>query len=148
MLSLRVKDLKQSRTVLLVEDNPSDVHFIRRSFQRCAPELNLHCLEDGDRALEFLLKKGNFTSAHSPDLLILDLNVPKTDGYEVLRIVRNESKLKLLPVIVLTTSSSVEDRERAQRLGANAYLTKPDSFEDYDKITSAIQSFWLEIACV
>lgn len=131
--------------VLLVEDNPADVRLTREALKEGKVRNNLHVVEDGMAALDFLNRRGPHTGAPLPDLILLDLNLPKKDGREVLAEIKADEKLRLIPVVVLTTSESEEDILKSYRLHANCYVTKPVGLEQFIQVVRQIDSFWLEI---
>lgn len=124
--------------VLLVEDNASDVELTVRALQRAKLRNRVHVARDGAEALEFL-------QGHVPDLILLDLNLPKVDGREVLERVKQDQRLQHIPVIIVTSSQAEEDIAKSYRLNANAYVTKPIDPAAFLKAVNAIGQFWLEI---
>jgi CheY-like chemotaxis protein len=131
--------------VLMVEDNPGDVRLTREAFKDEKLLVNLHVVEDGEEAIAFLRKKGKYADAPRADLILLDLNLPKKDGREVLAEIKTDEKLKRIPVVVLTTSRAEEDIIRAYNLNANCYITKPVDFEQFTKVVKMVEKFWLTI---
>jgi CheY-like chemotaxis protein len=131
--------------ILLVEDNKGDVGLIEEVFEEAKIKNNLHIAEDGEEAMLYLHGKGKFSGSRRPDLILLDLNLPKKDGREVLREIKEDSKLKNIPVVILTTSNAEKDILGAYGLHANAYVTKPLDFDHFMKVVGSIESFWLEI---
>ena len=131
--------------VLLVEDDPGDVDLIRECLQEAKIALDLSVVTDGVVAINFLRQEGQYAGAPRPDLILLDLNLPKLDGREVLHIIKNDPGLKSIPVVVLTTSDLDEDILRSYDLGANCYVTKPVGLKEFIKIVHAIESFWFTI---
>jgi CheY-like chemotaxis protein len=134
--------------ILLVEDNPGDVRLIQEALRDGKVWNNPHVVTDGEAALEFLYRRGPFTDAPRPDMVLLDLNLPKKDGREVLAVIKSDSDLKRIPVVVLTTSKEEEDVHRAYNLAANCYVTKPVEFEEFMKVIRAIEDFWLTIVAL
>ena len=131
--------------ILLVEDNPADVRLTQEALKEGKVYNNLHWAKDGVEALDFLRRKGKFEGAPRPDIILLDLNLPKKDGREVLQDIKNDDKLKRIPVVILTTSKAEEDVLKSYNLHANCYVTKPvDVSEFIDKVRS-IEDFWLTI---
>jgi CheY-like chemotaxis protein len=122
--------------VLLVEDDPGDVRLIREAFADNKVANHLSVVSDGVEALQFLRREGEFADARSPDLILLDLNLPRKDGREVLAEVKSDHALRRIPIVVLTTSKADEDILRSYELHANAYVTKP---VDYDRFISVVQ---------
>ena len=131
--------------ILLVEDNIGDIGLIEEVFEEAKINNILHVAQDGDEAMLYLHGEGKFSGSPRPDIIILDLNLPKKDGREVLREIKEDEKLHNIPVIVLTTSSAENDVLEAYGLHANAYITKPFDFEQFIKIVGSIENFWLEI---
>ena len=131
--------------MLLVEDNPDDVDLTIEALEDAKIANRLHVVSDGVAALAFLHREGGFARAPRPDLILLDLNLPKKSGREVLAEIKNDPKLRCIPVVVLTTSSADEDILRAYDLHANCYITKPVDFEQFSRVINAIEDFWLTV---
>lgn len=131
--------------VLMVEDDPADVTLTREALKESKLALNLHVVEDGEAALRFLRHQPPYAQAPRPDLVILDLQLPKIDGHEVLRRVKADPMLRAIPVCVVTASDKAEDVERAYKAGANCYVTKPVDLPQFARVVQAIESFWLMI---
>jgi len=131
--------------VLLVEDNKGDIGLIEEVFEEAKIRNKLHVAEDGEEAMLYLRGEGKFLASPRPDIILLDLNLPKKDGREVLREIKEDEKLHNIPVIVLTTSSDENDILGAYDLHANAYITKPFDFDQFIKVVGSIENFWLEI---
>jgi two-component system response regulator len=131
--------------ILLVEDNPGDVRLTREALQDAKILNTLHVVEDGVAALDFLQRRPPYLQAPRPDLVLLDLNLPKKDGREVLATVKSDPALRTIPVVVLTTSQAEEDVLRAYNLSANCYISKPVDFDQFTKIVQTIEEFWLSI---
>jgi CheY-like chemotaxis protein len=131
--------------ILMVEDNPGDVRLTREALKGGKVLNQLHVVEDGVAALDFLHRRAPHADAPRPDLILLDLNLPKKDGREVLATIKADESLKLIPVVVLTTSQAEEDVIRAYALNANCYVTKPVDFVQFTRIVQAIESFWLTV---
>ncbi len=131
--------------ILMVEDNPGDVRLTREALKGGKIWNQLHVVEDGVAALDFLHRNPPHQSAPRPDLILLDLNLPKKDGREVLAAIKADPSLKLIPVVILTTSQAEEDVIRAYALNANCYVTKPVDFLQFTRIVQAIESFWLTV---
>lgn len=129
--------------ILLVEDNPADVRLTREVFKGCRTPNRLHVAKDGEEALRFLRRQGKFTGAPAPDLILLDLNLPRMDGRELLAAIRQDEALKAIPVIVLSTSEAEADIICAYRLGANCYISKPVDLEHFVRVVARIEDFWL-----
>ena len=132
-------------TVLMVEDSPSDALMTREALSHAKVINALHTVEDGVEAMAFLRQAGKFVDAPRPDLILLDLNLPKKDGREVLAEIKADDRLKLIPVVVLTTSKAEEDVVRAYGLHANCYVTKPVDFSSFAEVVRSIRNFWFSI---
>jgi two-component system, chemotaxis family, response regulator Rcp1 len=131
--------------VLLVEDNPGDVDLTREALAAAKVCNRLHVAEDGEAAIEFLHRRGDFADAPRPDLILLDLNLPKKDGRQVLKEIRANPDLTEIPIVVLTTSQADEDILHAYQLHANCYISKPVGFQQFLVVIKAIEDFWLTI---
>lgn len=131
--------------VLLVEDSETDALMTEEALKDAKVANLLHRVETGEEALEFLRKEGRHVGAKTPDLILLDLNLPGINGQEVLEQIKSDSKLKLIPVVVLTTSRAEEDIVQAYGLNANSYVTKPVGFDELARVVHAIEQFWLGI---
>jgi chemotaxis family two-component system response regulator Rcp1 len=131
--------------VLLVEDSPGDVRLTREAFKDAKVHINLHVAVDGAEAMAFLGREGKHANVPRPDLILLDLNLPKKDGREVLEEIKENPSLKSIPVVILTTSASEEDILRSYRLHANCYITKPVDLDGFLKVVKSIDNFWLSV---
>jgi chemotaxis family two-component system response regulator Rcp1 len=131
--------------VLLVEDSPGDVRLTREAFKDAKVHINLHVAMDGAEAMAFLKREGRYADSPRPDLILLDLNLPKKDGREVLAEIKENPILKSIPVVVLTTSASEEDILRSYLLHANCYITKPVGLDGFLKVVQSIDNFWLTV---
>ncbi|GAA1412296.1 response regulator [Catellatospora coxensis] len=131
--------------VLLVEDDPGDVLMTREAFEEYKMRNTLHVVSDGVEALAYLRKEGEFAEANTPDLILLDLNLPRRDGREVLREIKNDAELCRIPVVVLTTSQAEEDVLRSYQLHANAYVAKPVDFERFISVVKQIDDFFVSV---
>lgn len=131
--------------VLLVEDSPGDVRLTREAFKDAKVHINLHVASDGVEAMAFLKREGGHANAPRPDLILLDLNLPRKDGREVLQEIKESPALTSIPVVVLTTSASEEDILRSYRLHANCYITKPVGLDGFLKVVNSIDNFWLSV---
>lgn len=134
--------------MLLVEDSPADVRLVREAFSEARVPVELYVAEDGDGALRFLRHEGEYAGMPKPDLVLLDLNLPGTDGRDVLRAVKSDTQLAHLPIVVLTSSMAQADVDAAYRLSANCYLTKPVDLDEYLSMMRLFEQFWLEAACL
>ncbi len=137
-----VRALQPSREILLVEDSPADVRLMKEVIRECDLDCNLHVVEDGSKAIDFLQRIDRFESVPRPDMILLDLNMPKEDGYDVLDAIRSSRDLSSIPVIVLSSSSSKIDIRSAYQLNANCYITKPAGLSDFVKVMNSIGDFW------
>ncbi|MEV0665773.1 response regulator [Actinomadura luteofluorescens] len=135
----------QPITVLLVEDDPGDELMTREAFEHNKVGNTLQVVRDGAEALDFLYKRGEHVGAPRPDLVLLDLNLPKRDGREVLEEIKSDPELASIPVVVLTTSSAEEDILRSYKLHANAYVTKPVDFDQFIKAIRQIDDFFVTV---
>ena len=131
--------------ILLVEDNPGDVRLTIEALKEGKVRNNLHVARDGMEALEFLRRQGKHKDAVKPDLILLDLNLPRRDGREVLAEIKNDPELKTIPVVVLTTSSAEADILKSYKLHANCYITKPVDLEQFVNVVKSIDDFWLTV---
>ena len=131
--------------ILLVEDNPGDVRLTREGLKESKVLNTLHVVEDGVRALAFLRREGEYAGKPRPDLILLDLNLPKKDGREVLEEIKSDASLRRIPVVVLTTSTSQEDVQKTYDLHANSYVTKPADLEQFIQVVKSLDDFWFSI---
>ena len=132
----------RSADILLVEDNPVDAMIVQRAFAKCSLRTNLHVAEDGEEAMAFLCKRGKFSSVSSPDVILLDLNLPKKHGLHILSEIREDPSLRGISVFVLTTSSDPEDIRRSYELKADCFITKPASMEQFTNTLKSLMEFW------
>jgi chemotaxis family two-component system response regulator Rcp1 len=142
---MNINHLVRPITILLVEDNPGDVRLVQETFREGKVCNNLEITRDGVEAMAFLRHEGQFASAPRPDLILLDLNLPRKNGSEVLAEIKADEKLKRIPVVILTASQAEEDIVKAYDLYANCYLTKPIDLDQFINLVNAIKSFWLSI---
>ena len=131
--------------VLLVEDDPGDIVLIREAFEHNKVYNTLHVVSDGVQALEFLRREGDYADAPRPDLMLLDLNLPRKDGREVLAEVKEDAGLRTIPVVVLTTSEAEEDIARSYKLHANAFISKPVDFDRFIEVVRQIDDFFVSV---
>ena len=129
--------------ILLVEDSPSDTELTVEALREAKLRNHLSIVQDGVQAMDFLRRQGQFTHAPRPDVILLDLNLPRKDGRQVLAEIKADDRLKAIPVVVLTTSRAEQDVLRAYQLNANCYITKPVDFNQFLEVVRAIESFWL-----
>jgi CheY-like chemotaxis protein len=135
-----------TRSILLVEDNAGDVRLTREALREADVSVELTAVPDGEQALAFLRGEGAHAGAARPDLVLLDLNLPKKNGLEVLEEIKRDPALRQLPVIMLTTSSSARDIAACYERGVNCYVVKPLDLDDFTRLVQAINSFWFEVA--
>jgi CheY-like chemotaxis protein len=131
--------------VLLVDDNPGDVRLTLEAFKDAKVHLEMHVAWDGVEAMDFLLRAGRWENAPRPDLVLLDLNLPRKDGREVLAEIKDHPLLKLIPVVILTTSAADADIERSYLLHANCYISKPVDLDGFLTVVRSIDEFWLSV---
>ncbi|OFJ54066.1 response regulator [Mycolicibacterium grossiae] len=131
--------------VLLVEDDPGDELITREAFEHNKIKNNLHVAHDGEEGLDFLYKRGPYADAPRPDLILLDLNLPKYDGRQLLEQIKNDAELCTIPVVVLTTSSAEEDILKSYKLHANAYVTKPVDLDQFMSAVRQIDEFFVQV---
>lgn len=131
--------------ILLVEDSPGDVRLTREALREGKIRNNLSVVTDGMEALAFLRREGRYAAAPRPDVILLDLNLPRKDGREVLAELKADERLRCIPVVILTTSTDERDVLRAYELHANCYITKPVDFEQFIGVVQAIENFWLTV---
>ncbi len=131
--------------ILLVEDNEGDVFMTIEALQERKIVNKISVVNDGKEAIEFLEKEGRYTTVEYPDLVLLDINLPKKNGHEVLAYIKNSEKLKHIPVIMLTTSSSERDIQMSYQNHANCFITKPVDADDFLKVVSGIENYWVSI---
>ncbi|HZV63504.1 MAG TPA: response regulator [Telluria sp.] len=131
--------------ILMVEDNPGDVRLTQEALKEAKVSNTLHVVEDGVAALDFLYRRGAYGAVPRPDLILLDLNLPRKNGREVLEEIKQDAQLKTIPVVILTTSQAEQDVLRAYSLHANCYISKPVDFLQFTAIIRTIEEFWLTI---
>jgi len=127
--------------ILLVEDNEADIRLTKEGIAEAKIRNNLYVTRDGEEAMNFLFKRGNYKEAVTPDLILLDLNIPKKDGREILEGIKNDEVLSHIPVVILTTSEAEKDILKSYKLHANCYITKPMGMDKFVKIIQAIEVF-------
>lgn len=131
--------------ILLVEDNPGDARLAKEALKDSKLKNNLNHVADGVEALDYLKRKGKFKNSMRPDLILLDLNLPKKDGREVLADIKSDESLKRIPVVILTISKAEEDILKSYNLHANCFITKPIDLDQFIKVVKSIEDFWLTI---
>jgi len=129
--------------VLLVEDSPGDVRLTQEAFRDANREIRMHVASDGVEAMAFLRQQGDHSHSPRPDLILLDLNLPKMDGREVLAHIKDDQSLKLIPTVILTTSDAEADIVKSYQLQANCYLTKPVQLDEFELLVKSINDFWM-----
>ena len=134
------------KNLLLVEDNPADIRLTQEALKEGQVPVNLSVVTDGVEAVDFLRRAGIYKDAPRPDLILLDLNLPRKNGREVLSEIKNDPDLKRIPVLVMTTSKAQQDVARAYSLNANCYITKPMDLDEFMEVVRSIEDFWLEKA--
>ena len=134
--------------ILLVEDNPGDVVLFTEALEEIKVRTHLNIVDDGEEAVLFLKKEGQHQSAPKPNLIILDLNLPKLNGREVLQEIRSDPRFNPIPVVILTTSKSDKDMIEAYRLHANSYTVKPVDLNQFMTVLKELTRYWLEVACL
>lgn len=136
---------KEAVDILLVEDNPGDVRLTEEAFEEGCINNELHVVEDGAAALDYLYQRGSYEDVTRPHLILLDLNLPKVGGIEVLEEIKNDSELKSIPVIVLTSSEAEQDIVKSYELHTNAYLTKPINPDEFIELVRTFEDFWFTL---
>ena len=131
--------------ILLVEDNEADIRLTKEGMKEAKIKNNLHVVRDGEEAMNFLQKREPYRDAVTPDLILMDLNLPKKDGRELLKEIKNDEILAPIPVVVLTTSEAEKDIIKSYKLHANCYVTKPMGLDQFVEVIKAIENFWLTI---
>ncbi len=131
--------------VLLVEDNPADVRITLEALKAGKIKVKMSVVNDGVEAMNFLMKKGKYSNEHLPNIILLDLNLPRKDGREVLEEVKNDPDLKSIPIIILTSSKAEEDIQKSYQLHCNCYLSKPVGLNEFETLITLINNFWLTV---
>jgi len=140
-----MSELLRPIEILLVEDNPGDAELARVALRKSKIHNTLNVVEDGESAMAYLQRAGAYADAVRPDLILLDLNLPKKDGREVLGEIKSDLQLRRIPVVILTTSRAEEDVLKSYNLHANCYITKPIDLSQFMKVVKSIEDFWLSI---
>jgi chemotaxis family two-component system response regulator Rcp1 len=146
MLEKTITYTTKTVEILLVEDNPGDARLAKEALKESRIKNNLHLVDDGEKALDFLYKRREYFSAPDPDLVLLDLNLPKISGHQVLANIKSDDILRKIPVVVLSISRSEKDVEESYNLNANCYVTKPLDLDEFIEVFETIQNFWLKTA--
>ena len=131
--------------ILLIEDNEGDIFLTTQAFSSAKVVNNLNVVRDGEEAMKYLTRSGSFANAPRPDLVLLDLNLPRRDGRQVLADMKADPELRSIPTVILTSSQAEQDVVKAYDLQANAYIVKPVDFENLGRIVSAIENFWFSV---
>lgn len=144
---MKISPLAESRIaeILLVEDNADDVFLTREAFDAAGLRVNLHHVDNGEKCMQFLYRKGSYADVPTPDLILLDMHMPVMDGYEVLTEIVKDEKLRHLPVVVLTTSYEAADIQKMYDLRCNSYITKPVDFDNFVKVIAQLAGYWLTV---
>ncbi len=142
---MAVNKMGETVEILLVEDNPGDARLTLEAFKDGKVRTNLNVVDDGQKAMEYLRKEGKYAEKPRPDIVLLDLNLPKKDGREVLAEVKADDDLKLIPVVILTTSKAEEDILNTYDHHANCYITKPVDLGQFMEVVKSIENFWLTL---
>ncbi|MFN8323652.1 MAG: response regulator [Chitinophagales bacterium] len=137
-----IKNNKEKPRILLVEDNPGDIRLTQEALKESQTEIHLDVVSDGEQALDFLMKRNKYVDALRPHIILLDLNLPRKNGIEVLKEVKSNDSLKKIPIIVLTTSDADHDISKAYNLHANCYILKPVDFDDFAKVIKLVETYW------
>lgn len=145
---LRQPQVLRPGHILLVEDDPADAALVRRALARETPSPGLSWVEDGDQAMAYLRREAGFAAARPVDLVLLDLNMPRRGGHSVLAEIRDDPALAELPVVVLTTSGSIDDVQLSYRLHANAFVRKPMGTEGFQTAVGTLRSFWFSVVAL
>lgn len=137
--------MKKDVKILLVEDNEGDILLTLEALKEAKIQNEINVVRDGDAALNYLHKRGKYTNVETPELILLDINLPKMDGIEVLAKIKSSEHLMLIPVVMLTTSDSEKDIFESYQSHANCYITKPVNFENFMEVIQTIKDFWINI---
>lgn len=136
----------RSIEILMIEDNLGDIELTRHALSSGHLNNRLNVVEDGEKALDYLYQRGDYIDAVRPDLILLDLNLPKISGREVLEDIKFNKMLSIIPVVVLSSSEDAKDVQSMYELNANSFVTKPVLIDDFIRVTQAIESFWVEVS--
>jgi CheY-like chemotaxis protein len=132
--------------ILLIEDNPGDVLLTREAFKECGHNHSIFAVKDGIEGLRYLKKEGIYSNAATPDLVLLDLNLPRKDGRELLKDIKENDELKTIPVIILSTSKNEVDIEKCYELNVNCYITKPVELDNFIEVIRSVEKYWMQTA--
>lgn len=142
---MNINSLGRPADFLLVEDNPGDVRLTQEALKSHKVQNNLHVVTDGEEAMAFLRMQGKYANAPRPDIILLDLNLPRKDGREVLAEIKSDTNLKAIPVVIITSSEAEQDVVKSYNLNANCYITKPVNLDQFIKVVQSINDFWFTI---
>jgi chemotaxis family two-component system response regulator Rcp1 len=142
MTEITPQKKKKRKRLLLVEDNPGDIRLTLEAIKECKIEIEMDVISDGDKVMRFLYKEGEFQNAERPDVIMLDLNLPKRNGIEILHEIKSSPRFKRIPVIAVTTSEADHDIYKAYDTHANAYILKPVDFDDFTRVIQHLEAFW------
>lgn len=142
---MEINNVGRPADFLLVEDNPGDVRLTQEALKSHKVQNNLHVVTDGEEALAYLRKQGKYKDVPRPDIILLDLNLPKKDGREVLAEIKSDQSLKSIPVVIITSSEAEQDIIKSYNLNANCYVTKPVNLDQFIKVVQSVNDFWLTI---
>ncbi|MGS2718126.1 response regulator [Eionea flava] len=137
--------MSQPIQILMVEDNPADVELTKEAFSDGKLSNSLHIVHDGEEALDYLYKRARFANVETPDIILLDLNLPKISGKEVLATLKGDASLSSIPVIILSSSEDSEDIKASYALNANSFVTKPVAIDDFLAVVKSVEHFWVEV---
>jgi chemotaxis family two-component system response regulator Rcp1 len=132
--------------ILLIEDNPGDVLLTREAFKECSQEHNIVSVKDGVEGFKYLKREGSYKDSIPPDLILLDLNLPRKDGRELLKEIKEDEDLKMIPVIILSTSKNEMDIEKCYELNVNCYITKPVELDNFIEVIKSVETYWIQTA--
>lgn len=141
-----MEHIPRNLQILLVEDNEGDVRLIKEAFNESKIEKSFSVAKDGEDALNFLYKRGQYAGSVRPDIILLDINLPRKNGFEVLEQIKKDPDLRKIPVIMLSSSSSEDHIHKSYELNANCYVTKPVDFDEYTQVVRTIEDFWFDKA--
>lgn len=137
-------ELDETLNILMIEDNPGDIELTRQALSNKVLDNHLYIAEDGEQALDFLYARNEYINAPRPDIILLDLNLPKISGHEILAEIKSNKSLSSIPVIILSSSEDCGDIQKSYDLSANSFVSKPLSIDDYMHVAHSIEQFWLK----
>lgn len=147
-MSEEIRASKRPFHILLVEDNVEDIYMTQEAMKESSIPYSLNVVRDGEEAMSYLLRQGKYADIVQPDIILLDLNLPRKNGLEVLKEIKDNPDLRCIPVIALSTSSAQDDIQRACDLKANCYIIKPINFDKFLKVIKSIMDYWLTVAAL